>query len=95
MLRPRPRHGFDTSQVRWWIGWLPAAAARWLVPGSTCRASPHQPLSRPLPTDRADCGSRFVRAGGAVDPALMPDGVHPAGAGGKVLVECVLQALSA
>lgn len=36
-----------------------------------------------------DCGPAFLKADGAVDALLIPDGVHPSGPGGEVLLSCM------
>ncbi|EFN50813.1 hypothetical protein CHLNCDRAFT_55501 [Chlorella variabilis] len=40
-----------------------------------------------------DCGGDFLLANATVDLRLMPDGIHPAGDGARVLLSCMLQAL--
>ncbi|KAL4451316.1 hypothetical protein ABPG77_009388 [Micractinium sp. CCAP 211/92] len=40
-----------------------------------------------------DCGSDFLLPSGEVDTSRMPDGVHPAGEGGELLLKCMLTAI--
>lgn len=40
-----------------------------------------------------DCGADFLLPSGEVDTARMPDGVHPAGEGGELLLKCMLSAM--
>lgn len=41
-----------------------------------------------------ECGGRFLHeANGTVNHSLMPDGLHPAGEGGEVLLRCMLEGL--
>ncbi len=42
-----------------------------------------------------DCSPRFLLADGSglINRTLMPDGMHPTGAGGQLLAECFLGAL--
>ncbi|KAL4420773.1 hypothetical protein ABPG75_010429 [Micractinium tetrahymenae] len=40
-----------------------------------------------------DCGGDFLLPSGEVDSTRMPDGVHPAGEGGELLLKCMLSAM--
>ena len=50
-------------------------------------------LTRPPLSPLADCGPNFLLPDGSVDFALMHDGVHPHGKGGRLRAQCMLGAL--